>query len=59
MSSNSRAEDARRRVEMAAAALRNESSAAPVQVDEFGATAKCRGLTPDPLRAELLDGTRV
>ena len=59
MSSNSRAEDARRREEMAAAALRNESIAAQVQVDEFVATAKSRGLTPEPLRAQLRDGTRV
>ena len=59
MSSNSRAEDARRREEMAAAALRNESIAAQVQVDEFVATAKSRGLTPEPLRAQLMDGTRV
>ena len=33
--------------------------AAQVQVDEFVATAKSRGLTPDPLRAQLMDGTRV
>ena len=59
MSSNSRAEDARRREEMAAAALRNESIATQVQVDEFVATAKSRGLTPEPLRAQLMDGTRV
>jgi len=59
MSSNSRAEDARRREEMAAAALRNESIAPQVQVDEFVATAKSRGLTPEPLRAQLMDGTRV
>ena len=59
MSSNSRAEDARRREEMAAAALRNESIAAQVQVDEFVATAKSRGLTPEPLRAQLMERTRV
>ncbi|MFT3860113.1 hypothetical protein [Micropruina sp.] len=59
MSSNSRAEDARRREQLAAAALRNESIAAQVLVDEFVATAKSLGLSPEPLRAQLLDGTRV
>jgi len=59
MSSKSRAEDARRREEMAAAARRNESIAAQVLVDEFVADAKGRGLVPEPLRAQLMDGTRV
>lgn len=59
MSSSSRAEDARRREELAAAAQRNEAAAAQVLVDEFVATAKQRGLVPEPLRAHLMDGTRV
>ena len=59
MSSKSRAEDARRREEMAAAARRNESIAAQVLVDEFVADAKGRGLVPEPLRAQLMDGTRA
>ncbi|MFT3833488.1 MAG: hypothetical protein QM711_09230 [Micropruina sp.] len=59
MVSSSRHEDARRRQEMAAAALRNESIAAQVLVDEFVATAAERGLRPEPLRALLMDGTRV
>jgi hypothetical protein len=56
---SSRHEDAKRRQELAAAALRNESVAAQVLVDEFVATAKQRGLAPEPLRAILMDGTRV
>lgn len=59
MVSSSRHEDARRRQELAAAALRNESIAAQVLVDEFVATAAQRGLRPEPLRALLMDGTRV
>ncbi len=59
MSRSSRQEDARRRQELAEAALRNESVAAQVLVDEFVATAAARGLRPEPLRALLMDGTRV
>lgn len=59
MDPSRRHEDARRRQEMAAAALRNESIAAQVLVDEFVATAAERGLRPEPLRALLIDGTRV
>ncbi len=56
---SSRQEDARRRQELADAALRNESIAAQVLVEEFVATAAARGLQPEPLRALLMDGTRV
>ncbi|WP_298132428.1 hypothetical protein [Micropruina sp.] len=56
---SSRQEDARRRQELADAALRNESVAAQVLIDEFVATAAARGLRPEPLRALLMDGTRV
>ncbi len=59
MSQSSRQEDARRREQLAAAALRNESIAAQKLVDEFVATAKARALVPEPLRATLMDGTRV
>lgn len=59
MSQSSRQDDARRREELAAAALRNESVAAQVLVDEFVATARQKGLSPEPLRAVLMDGTRV
>ncbi|MFT4296038.1 MAG: hypothetical protein QM582_11570 [Micropruina sp.] len=59
MAQSSRHEDARRREELAAAALRNESIAAQVLVDEFVATAAERGLRPEPLRALLMDGSRV
>ncbi len=55
----SRQEDARRRQELADAVLRNESIAAQVLVEEFVATAAARGLQPEPLRALLMDGTRV
>lgn len=59
MVSSSRQEDARRRQELADAALRNEAVAAQVLIDEFVATAAARGLRPEPLRALLMDGTRV
>lgn len=59
MAQSSRQEDARRRQELAEAALRNESVAAQVLIDEFVATAVARGLRPEPLRALLMDGTRV
>ncbi len=59
MARSSRQEDARRRQELAEAALRNESVAAQVLIDEFVATAAARGLRPEPLRALLMDGTRV
>ena len=59
MSQSSRQEDARRREELAAAALRNESVAAQVLVDQFVTEASTRGLVPEPLRAVLMDGTRV
>lgn len=59
MGSSSRQEDARRRQELADAALRNEAVAAQVLIDEFVATAAARGLQPEPLRAVLMDGTRV
>lgn len=54
-----REEDARRRLDMVAAAARNESAAAQVLVDEFVAEAHRRGLQPEPLAAVLLNGTRV
>lgn len=56
---SSRQEDARRRQELADAALRNESVAAKVLIEEFVATAAGRGLQPEPLCALLMDGTRV
>jgi hypothetical protein len=59
MSQSNRQEDARRREELAAAALRNESAAAQVLVDAFVAEAPARGLRPEALQATLMDGTRV
>lgn len=59
MTRSSRQEDARRRQELAEAALRNESAAAQVLIDEFVATAAARGLRAEPLQAQLMDGKRV
>lgn len=59
MSESTRREDARRRLELAAQAQRTESAAAQVLVDGFVATAKERSLSPEPLMALLMNGTRV
>jgi hypothetical protein len=52
----SRAEEAARRAELAAAAERGESAQAKVLIDAFVTRAKARGLTPVPLRATLYNG---
>lgn len=57
--SNQRRDDARRRQELAAAAAKAEAQAAQVQLDEFAAEMKRRGLAPEPLEASLLNGSRV
>lgn len=51
--------DARRRLELAAAAAQAESAAAQAHVDAFVAEATAGGLTPEPLQATLLGGQRV
>ncbi|MDO4784652.1 MAG: hypothetical protein Q3997_06165 [Propionibacteriaceae bacterium] len=56
---SSRAEDARRRLELAEAAARAESEAAQKLIDAFVADARAAGLPSVPLRATLLDGTPV
>ena len=55
----SRAEEAARRVELAAAAERGESQKAQVMIDAFLAQARAKGLAPVPLRATLYTGQSV
>ena len=59
MTENSRRADAKRRQEMAQAAARQEAVSAKALIDEFVAVAQQRGLTPEPLQAVLINGTRV
>ena len=47
----SRAEDAARRAELEAAAVRAEAAQAQVLIDAFLAEAKAKGIAPVPLRA--------
>ena len=56
---STRHEDARRRQELAEAAQRSEAVTAQTQINEFIAATAERGLQPEPLRAVLMDGTRV
>jgi len=55
----SRAEEAAKRAELAAAQERAESLQAQKLIDEFLAAAKARGVTPQPLRARLFSGQSV
>jgi hypothetical protein len=55
----SRAEEAARRAELAAARDRAESRQAQKLIDEFVAAAKARGMAPAPLRATLYTGQSV
>ena len=55
----SRAEEAARRVELAAAAERGESQKAQVMIDAFLVQARAKGLAPVPLRATLYTGQSV
>jgi len=55
----SRAEEAARRAELAAARDQAESREAQGMIDGFVAEAKARGLAPEPLRATLFDGHAV
>ena len=55
----SRAEEAAKRAELAAAQERAESLQAQNHKDEFLAAAKARGVTPQPLRARLFSGQSV
>ncbi|SDT43284.1 hypothetical protein SAMN04488543_4363 [Friedmanniella luteola] len=55
----SRAEEAARRAELAAAQERGESVQAQKLVDAFVTEARARGLAPEPLRAVLFTGQSV
>jgi hypothetical protein len=55
----SRAEEAAKRAELAAAQERADSLQAQKLIDEFLAAAKARGVTPQPLRARLFSGQSV
>ena len=55
----SRAEEAARRAELAAAQERAESHQAQKLIDEFVATAKAKGIAPGPLLATLYTGHSV
>lgn len=55
----SRAEEAARRAELAAAHERGENKAAQTLIDSFVAEARTRGVAPEPLRATLLSGQSV
>lgn len=51
--------DAQRRIELEAQAARAEAEQAQARIDAFVAEAARRGITPEPLRATLMDGTSV
>ena len=55
----SRAEEAARRVELAAGQERAESRKAQVLIDQFLADAAAAGVAPEPLRATLYTGQSV
>ncbi|GAB2593527.1 hypothetical protein [Microlunatus antarcticus] len=55
----SRAEEAARRAELAAARDAEESRQAQQLVDAFVVEARARGIAPEPLRATLFDGHGV
>ncbi len=55
----SRAEEAARRAELAAAQERGESQQAQVLIDAFVAEARARGVPVEPLRATLFTGQSV
>lgn len=59
MASSTRGEDARRRQELAEAAQRSEAVAAQTLINEFIAATAERRLQPEPLKAVLMDGSRV
>jgi len=57
--SSQRHQDAQRRVELAEQSARAEAQQAQQLIDAFVAEATRRGITPEPLRATLLDGASV
>lgn len=54
-----RAEEAARRAELAAAQERGESARAQKMIDQFVVDARARGVDPEPLRATLYSGQSV
>ncbi len=54
-----RAEEAARRVELAAGQERAESRKAQILIDQFLVDARAAGLTPQPLKATLYTGQSV
>ncbi|WP_130866529.1 hypothetical protein [Acidipropionibacterium timonense] len=52
----SRAEDARRRIELEEIDRRREAARAQELIDDFVSKARERGIAPQPLRAQLMDG---
>lgn len=54
-----RAEDARRRLELAQSGARAEAVAAQRLIDEFVRQARAKGIAPEPLRARLIGGPEV
>jgi hypothetical protein len=57
--SSGRAEDARKRADLAAASGRYESERAQVLIDAFGVKAMELGIDPEPLRAKTFEGAEV
>ena len=55
----SRAEEAARRVELAAGQERAESRKAQLLIDQFVADARAAGIPPEPLKATLYTGQTV
>ena len=55
----SRAEEAAKRAELAAAQERSESLRAQKLIDEFLVAVKAKGIAPQPLRATLFSGQSV
>jgi hypothetical protein len=55
----SRAEDAARRADLEAKAVRAEAAQAQVLIDAFVTQAKAKGIAPVPLRATLYTGQSV
>ena len=55
----SRAEDAARRADLEAAAVRSEAAQAQVLIDAFVTEAQAKGIAPIPLRATLYTGQSV
>ncbi|MDO4412591.1 hypothetical protein [Cutibacterium sp.] len=51
-----RAQDAKRRIDLEEGERRQEAARAQRLIDDFLAAARSKGMTPEPLRARLMDG---